>query len=254
MYRIAVHAPGKNAYLRPLTGHDERALHVGPGAVNALVQRLLEKDDSSPGLTIGERDRALTALWGHTFGDTILATHRCVNCAELFDISFSLSQLVATLDAVLRPDEVAALNADGSATLRGGQTVRAPTAEAEAAVTGLGLEEAVAVLTERFVEGDDPVDAETLDRVLDWLSPVVDLDLDGVCPECDTAQGIRFSIEHFLMTTLQRERPRLHREIHLLATAYGWPLEDILGLDRDERQALVALVETDRGTRLGGWS
>jgi hypothetical protein len=41
------------------------------------------------------------------------------------------------------------------------------------------------------------------------------------------------------------DRRQLVQEIHLLASAYGWSLSEILNLTRGQRRAFVALVDAD---------
>jgi hypothetical protein len=260
MDRVIVPLARGSWTLRTLTGRDEQLADGGAGAGRALLARLLENGGSQPSidasrLTAAERDRLFAALWRHTFGDTILASHRCEQCRELFDLTLSLDALLNSLDATPKPDEVVGLTDEGHARLADGQTVRPPVAADEAAVAGLPVAEAAQVLARRCVNGAVIPDADVLDRVLDWLDPVIDLDLIGVCPECGCRQAIRFSIEHYLLTALRRDRRRLMREIHLIASAYGWSLDEILSLDRQERQALATHIEADRsGTRGVAWA
>ena len=260
MESFVVDLKHQKVVVRALTGHDEWELHGGPGAGRELIERLLESANSNDEaaaleLTAGERDRLLAALWQHYFGDTIMATRRCVDCGEFFDLNFSLSALVDSLDATPQPEEVVSLTPEGHAQLITGHTIRPATAEDENAIERLDLDEAEIALTRRCVSGGAPPPGEVLDKVLDWLDPVIDIDLDGVCPECGTAQTIRFSIEHYLTISLQRERNTLLREVHLLASAYSWPLQDILELERLERQALCAFVNAGHGTAPGEvWS
>ena len=245
--------------LRALTGEDQRALHGGAGAARGLLARLCVDDDGPGATDIGslsaaDRDRLLAALWQHEFGDTILATHRCGDCRELFDLSFSLAGLVESLEAMPRPEDVDGMTPDGHARLKTGQTVRPPTAVDEAAVAAMPVATAADALARRCVSGGALPAPDVLDRVLDWLDPVVDVDLVGVCPECGARQAVRFSIEHYLMTALRLEQRRLMREIHLLAATYGWSLGEVLSLDRQERQVLTAHVEADRhAARAGAW-
>jgi hypothetical protein len=257
MEQIAVDTGGLSVHVRGLSGQDELALAGGPGAMRRLVGRLLEADGSNAAvdaLTIAQRDRLLAALWRHTFGDVILATHRCAACGERFDLRFALSELVESLWARPCPDEVAELTADRRARLRSGGTVRAATGADEAAVAGLPAAEAAAALQARCVEGEAP-DEERLDDVLDWLNPVVDTELDAVCPECGRRQDIRFALEPYFLAALQGQKPQLMRDVHQLASTYGWGLDEILGLSRHERRTLVAYAEAERaGARLRSWS
>lgn len=245
--------------LREPVGRDEWSIG-GPGSAVALLDAL-RVDDGSPDAaawTIAERDRALAALHRRLFGDHVAAACRCDACGEPFEIAFSLDGLIRSLGQGEPPPEVEALLADGRARLASGHVVRAVTGVDEAAVAaiaGRDPEAAVEALAARCVEGDTddaPIPGDVLDRVHEWLAPVLDVDLVGTCPECGARQEVAFSLEHWLVTKLAREHRRLLREVHLLARAYGWPLDHILALGRGERGALAAMVEADRAAGAGG--
>jgi len=89
--------------------------------------------------------------------------------------------------------------------------------------------------------------AEALAR----LSPPVAAPIGAPCPECGTAQTVEFDIQGFLLARILRDRPRLWRAVHLIASAYHWSRVEILALTREERATYVdALVATSRRARL----
>jgi hypothetical protein len=48
-----------------------------------------------------------------------------------------------------------------------------------------------------------------------------------------------------MASAFRRERPLLDREMHRLAVAYRWSLDDILSLPRTQRRSLVSLAEAE---------
>ena len=172
----------------------------------------------------------------------------------MFDIEFRLSDLIAALDGADRPEEVAEVLPDGAARLTGGAVISPLHGADEVDIASLPRSRAIEALRERSVRGKG-VDDAVLDRVLAWLDPVIDTELDAVCPECGTAHEVRFSIEHFLISALQGERQSVLRDVDVLARNYGWGLAEILGLSRSERRVLVAYAEAaGAGTRREVWS
>src|SRR5262245_26764044 len=127
---------GRWACLRHLCGHDE-AFISGTGSVESAVflDRLLV---DTPGTTVGpgkanqlavcDCDRLFAAIYLHYFGERIEGTSLCRECNEAFESSFSLRDLMASLedDAAAKatePDE------EGIYTSPDGRRFRLPRAE-----------------------------------------------------------------------------------------------------------------------------
>ena len=78
------------------------------------------------------------------------------------------------------------------------------------------------------------------------VGPVLDTDLDVVCPDCDTDQQVRFEMQRFFGRALALERRFLNHEVHQLARAYGWHRSEILAMSREDRRAHVRMVLAER--------
>ncbi|WP_136656722.1 hypothetical protein [Nitratireductor sp. XY-223] len=239
-----------------LQGRVEWMITGRPGDGARLVAHLVGEDDART-LPVSARDAVLCDLYSEIFGPHVEASRRCSHCREPYDFDFVLADVVASLSETPKPDFVRGLTEAGDARLESGHVVRAPTLEDEEAVAGLEVAAAERVLLDRCVDAtntDAPLDAETAGAVLEWLSPMVDLDLRGTCPECGTTESLRFSIEHYLVRALVAERRQLVRDTHLIAAAYHWNLNEILDLSRNDRRQLAALVENDRFSARSGVS
>lgn len=70
----------------------------------------------------------------------------------------------------------------------------------------------------------------------------LDLELVAACVECHAEQRVHFAIDHHLTRALAREERWLLREVHTIARAYGWTLEEILSLPRSGRRTFVKLI------------
>src|SRR5919106_246694 len=206
-----------------LEGHVEWQIGGWLGDGARLVARLVG-EEAAREMPVGERDLLLAEVYHELFGPRVEASRRCGACGEPYDFDFQLVEVTSSLSATPRPKAVVGLLADGRAQLASGHLVRAPTLADEAAVAALSVEEAEAALLARCVEegeADAPLEPEAAAAVLEWLSPIVDIDLLGSCPECGAEEATRFSIEHYLIRALLGERRQLLREMHLLAAAYG---------------------------------
>jgi hypothetical protein len=96
---------------------------------------------------------------------------------------------------------------------------------------------------------DVPEGADARASVVDALeavAPVLDLDIGTACPECGARQSVHFDVQFYLLRAIAQERPLIAREIHRIASAYGWSLQEILGLRRSERRQFVELIESEQ--------
>lgn len=239
-----VRLDGGHVLVRELKGADEQAV-AGTDAYQArcLVDRLLV---DAPGvaygtgraaaLTVAERDRVLAQVYGRAFGDRVAASASCPACGARYDLEFSMGQLVASVQAEPPPR---------SFRLADGTQGRVPTGEDEAAVSHLEGAAAAAALLARCVP-DGPHDEAEVSQALEDAAPVLDFELDGVCPECGAATAVPFNVQRWLLGALLAERTRLLEEVHILAQAYGWGFAEIMSLTRSQRRGLVALAEGGR--------
>jgi hypothetical protein len=233
--------------LLPLRGSDEQMVD-GTDSMQAcaLLDRLLAPGPGScagPGaaacLTVAERDRLLASVYQENFGDTILATTKCKACAQPFDLDFTLTALIDSVQPRVLQREVC---------LEQGVRLRVPTGEDEQAVASLPSEAATKALLQRCLlearQAPD-IDIEAVARKFDAVAPMLDLEVAAPCPECGRVNDIHFSIQEILLGALVRERTRLLGEVHRLARAYGWSLAEILNLRRRDRRLLVELIERE---------
>ncbi|MCK5545294.1 MAG: hypothetical protein KAI35_08750 [Desulfobulbaceae bacterium] len=252
--------PGSTwASLRELCGHDEQSVGEA-GTVEAirLFDRLLvatSGTDMGPGkarvLTAADRDRLLAAIYIHTYGSRIAGTVHCNNCDAPFDIDFSLEKLLSHIYNGTNQTNVEKEH-DGAFRLPDGHRFRLPTGEDECVILGMSPEEAERELLRRCaLEGDPTGDTESLQRTMKDLAPLLDLDLEAHCPECKREQMVHFDIQHYLFSALRQEQKQLALEVHRLATAYGWSLNEILQLPRSSRRTYVALVESELDSSTG---
>lgn len=62
------------------------------------------------------------------------------------------------------------------------------------------------------------------------------------CPECGTALDVDVDVVALVLGALWQISLELDREVHLLATAYGWDLATIESLPDERRRRLAAMV------------
>jgi hypothetical protein len=239
--------------LRDLTGHEERGVaDVTTQSVVNLLSRLVQwpadAQATTSELAAPDRDRLLATIYERTFGKRIESTAVCTACASPFDLGFSLDDLRAALDHSADSSTTRALP-DGTFRTAGGMRFRLPTAQEEIDAGLLPPEEGRRTLASRCILEGQPDSLDELESAIEEVAPVLDLDIATACPECGAGQFVRFDVQFYLLRAIRQERAQLSQEIHRIASAYGWGLDEILGLERSERRALAELIESDLPTR-----
>lgn len=229
--------------LRELAGHDELAVESADTFAALELLGALASDVDAWRLSASERDGLLARVHMRCFGPHIDSTLTCASCRQPFDISFDLDDMARRLaaDVRLRPDS------EGVYLSAQGVRFRLPTGEDEASIAHLRDEEAVAALLARCVlDAPAGFDAAALQDAMADAAPLFDIDIDTACPECGARCAVRFDLQHYFLHSLLQERARLWREVHLLASTYGWRFDDILAMRRSQRRAMANLVEHGR--------
>ena len=245
---------GKWARLRPLCGRDESSLDSSEGTdlVEFVDTLLTEAPGTSvrPGtaanLAVSDFDRLCASIYMECFGEHIESRVACSACRQSFEMRFSLLSLMQDLAA--RQTNVSGPDEDGVFKSSDGRRFRLPTAGERREVFGLATDAARALLLDRCAL-DPPESSEVIESAMDQVGPVLDLDLDAVCPHCSTGQAVRFDIQSYLFNALSYEKQFLLYEVHRIAMAYRWTYEEILGLSRDRRRSLVRLIDLERVSR-----
>jgi hypothetical protein len=248
------------AVLRPLTGRDELMLDPElPSAGSRLVDRLLVAASgaaagpgSVPQLSVSDRDRLLAGLYRAAFGAGIELVAACDACGEKLEVAFTLDALLAN-QTPQQPADIEGPDGEGFYRLASDIAFRPPVVADIDAVAHLPAEAGIAALLARCAPAAAGTAAiEAVQLGMDAVAPVLDIDIATACPHCQRPQGVPFSLERHLVELLGQERRYLTHEVHCLARAYGWALDDILDLSRDDRRTLVRLVAAEREPR-GLW-
>jgi hypothetical protein len=270
--------------LAPLNGHDEESLaHAAPGtasaaAVTALLTRCIarvgsiERVDAAlvRDLLVCDRDYLVLCLRSFAFGPRVDAVMKCRSpeCGKRMDVRFSLDGLQFERRAV-RSRFFKTRLASPVSVERGGAReetrlveFRLPTGGDQEELSEVFRddgERALRLLLSRTVKRVgtfDDVDAaliaglpfearEEVAAQMRRLSPQVEIEIEGECPECGTACSTRFDIAGFFIAEMRGNLHALEREVHFLALRYHWSERDILSLTRRKRQRYVELLREE---------
>lgn len=181
-------------------------------------------------LPVGRRDRALIDLRARLFGRDMHCATFCSDCGARIELAFDLASLPTAL--------VREQTLFRSAGVELG--LRPPTTHDLLDVIALPPAERAAALVRRCASGPipDPLPQaliEAASAALAEADPDADIELATACPDCGTAHALTFDIATCVWDDLVRAARRLLREVHHLATAYGWSEAEILAVPRRRR-------------------
>ena len=250
----------RTARLRAPEPEEERELVEGGTAllpaerVTALLARSVEVDGDSGdtlarALSAGDRAELLLQLRRLLCGEALECVLSCPHpdCGEQLELSLQVTDLLAEREPLSGP--VHELRVAGERVVfrlpTGGdeeQAARRALADPEAAVAEL--------LAACLVETPDPAPAELAEAVAEEmaaLDPQADVLLSLVCPECEREGTVPFDPAAYLFAELAGRVRRLEREVHVLASWYGWSEQEIVALPPERRSRYIELIETEPG-------
>jgi hypothetical protein len=226
--------------LREPSGADELAIDgVDTSSAVALLERLLA-DSGVPAthLVASDRDALLAALHRRCWGDKIVTTLTCTACEQPFDLSFELSAVQRHLTSTTSP-----WRSDGTGRVvdEQGSSFKVPALADELAAAAFGPRGGITHLAAAC--GADAAFVETASAALEAAAPIVDLELAASCADCGHEQSAHFDLQSFVLQRVLNERDALLAEVHLLASTYGWSLQEILSLARSTRRHLASTID-----------
>ncbi|HSF47311.1 MAG TPA: hypothetical protein VLA73_02995 [Burkholderiales bacterium] len=198
-----------------------------------------EEKDVLAELSIGERDTRLLALREKTFGANCESLVACPGCGEQLELAFTLA------DMRRAPEGAAELSVD---TDQHAFNFRLPNSIDLAEAAGARDErKARELLLDRCLlnDGDKVLPDEVLDRIAERMEradPQANVRLDLHCPVCDHVWQAVFDIESYFWTEIDAWAQRTLKEVHALASAYGWRELDILNMTPWRRRMYLGML------------
>lgn len=248
----------RDARVRPPTVDEQRALFeeceplLPAERVSVLLGRCAEVGgDSGPGaaraLSAGDRVQLLLALRRLMAGDPMPCVLDCPwpDCGERLELELRASELIAERDAG-GPEHFVEL---------GGERVcfRLPTGADEERAARMAVEAGAEAATRTLVDAclaqppaSQPARLEdALGAAIARVDPHVEITLALSCPVCERESDVAFDVASYVWRELELRLARLEREVHLLASHYGWSEAEILALGERRRARYLELVELE---------
>lgn len=204
--------------------------------------------DTVATLSVGERDRRLLALREWTFGPRLLSVSSCPECRERLEWSVEARDLRAQTESA-SPGDLSLESAGYSVRFRLPNTL-----DLAAAADSDDVVMARRVLLERClldvshegqpIDGAD-VPAGVVEAIAARMADTdrgADADVELTCPVCGHHWTVLFDIESFFWSELSAWAQRVLKDVHTLASVYGWREADILQMGQWRRQFYLTQI------------
>jgi hypothetical protein len=188
---------------------------------------------------IGERDRYLIALREELFGTHMETVAQCPQCSERLEMNFE------TRDIAVAP----APGADQGLLRVASEGLeiefRLPASEDLLAVAN--SPDPCAELLRRCIAHPELsiIPKQALVAVIGAMAeadPQADLRVDLACPACGHGWQKVFDVAAYLWSEIEEWAQSTLRDVHVLASAYGWRERDVLALTAARRRLYVQMV------------
>jgi hypothetical protein len=202
-------------------------------------------------LSIGERDARLLTLREWTFGPQLNGLTTCPGCNERLELTFEVSDVRArTESSTAEPGDALSLCvADYEASFRLPNSLD---------LAAISVSQGIAasreflfqrcVLTARHKGEDCPAEllpSDIVDAIVAQMAqadPQANGQMALSCPRCGHQWQAVFDIASFFWSEITAWASRILREVHILASAYGWREADILAMSPMRRQIYLEMV------------
>jgi len=243
------------AVLRPFGRAQDLELEFANGNRPALVTALLDHCSDAPGpdywwnQTVGVRIAALLRVLALTEGNerAISAMLRCTKpqCGETFEVELSVGDLLPAQPAgnVAAAEPIAISLQTGRSAL-----LRRPTGRDlgnwRAFHHATRGEAIAAMINELLIDGSiDPDDEPMVAEVMAEHDPLIAFAVACTCPVCGADSEKRIDLEEIVLARLNARQRALLREVHVLASRYGWSEREILGIAPARRARYLQMIE-----------
>jgi hypothetical protein len=217
--------------------------------------------DTLAQLSIGQRDTYLLTLRELVFGSQLVSLATCPHCGERLELAFDIADIMVEevhLLSELKFQETFSVDI-GDCQVQ----FRLPNSlDIAALVSQNNIADSQQFLLERCVLAIRSHSEQTTDelrlnipinipnvrdavvRHMAEVDPQADVQLSLICPICNHQWQVIFDILSFFWKEIDAWAYRILREVHALASAYGWREADILAMSPHRRQFYLQLVKS----------
>jgi ribosomal protein S27E len=204
--------------------------------------------------TIGERDALLAHIRACTFGGAVESVVACPVCGAMVGVTVDVRTIFPDAPQIASGGETSRRSIEIAAGDFVVWAVTPTVRDIKTIASTAAPEEGFQMLLRRCIlraeklgtpcEVDDlPQEVcALLEERIGEADPQGDVQLAVQCPGCEHQWSVLFDILSFFWNEIQMAARRLLREVHVLASAYGWTESEILTLSTTRRCAYLELV------------
>jgi hypothetical protein len=203
--------------------------------------------------SIGQRDARLLTLRELMFGSRIQGIAACPQCGERLELMFDVAEIrTSTGEMELTSGESHLLESGGYEirfrppdsndveAIGACQNVEAAREQLLARCT-LEIKRGKKKAKESAAQLPSKVIAALVEKMAE-ADPQANVQLSLTCPACEHVWSAAFDIASFLWSEINDWAERILREIHVIASAYGWSESDILEMSAERRGFYIEMI------------
>jgi hypothetical protein len=189
---------------------------------------------------VGTRDVLLAGLFRLIAGDQVPACADCPGCGVVLEVPVDVAAVAAL--PVHEPGQRMTVLIDGAEV-----PFRLPTTADLIALGGRPPDQArVALLAACLgIEPETTPEAETgtaIEAAMEQAAPAGAIDMLVRCPACGLDSSLPLDVPVLLWAEIEAQASALMRDVHALATSYGWTEADVLDLSPRRRAVYLDLA------------
>lgn len=206
-------------------------------------------EESLAELSIGQRDALLLTLREEIFGPKLLSLTTCPNCREHLELTLNAVDICLSGEKDLAKE----LSLE---TCEFYVKFRLPNSKDLMSISGKDQVESRQLLlhscilearhgVETISLGQMPADAvDSIVQRMAQIDPQATVELSICCGACNHQWVATFDIVSYLWTEINAWSNRLLRQVHCIASAYGWSEADIIAMAPQRRQFYLEMISS----------
>ena len=198
-------------------------------------------------LSIGERDSGLLSLREQLFGTELTSLTDCPACGEQLELNFNVADIRVGPTAPHVPLYLSHSGYELELRLPNSVDLLQLTNYSTVGEMRARLFEQCVVRAVHYgaVEPANEMPAEIVDLAIERIGeadPQADVEVDLNCPECRHVWQTGFDIVSYLWSELHSWVWQMLREVHVLASNYGWGESEILSMTPQRRRGYLEIL------------
>lgn len=189
---------------------------------------------------LGKRNRALAQLHSAAFGGAMSGWTRCPECGEQLEFEFD-GHSIANAEPESEESRLVSVGEWRFRLPTSRDLALASEAESDSAATRRLLSACCAGPEPGAADWSEE-DLRAIEERLAQADPLAEIRLHFDCPACSASFDESLDIGHFVWAKVESQAKRILRDVHLLASAYGWSESQILALSPARRSVYLNMV------------